>query len=183
MTEWTWERIETESTPPEVSVSICLRGDLVAEHDRLETELRRVRDEDDAENRVPLAPQIASKIRDLEDQIRDAEVEFRFRGVGRKTLTDLTAAHPATAEQQEQVGGDGLRMEWNPDTYPPALVAASCVQPAGVTVERAAHAYETWSHGQWSKLWRACISANMGSADPGPKSVLASLVLQGSAQN
>ena len=182
MTEWTWERIEAEATPPEVSVSICVRGDLVAEHDRLDGELRRVRDEDDSENRLPRAPQVAQKIRDLEDQIRDAEVEFTFRGVGRRVLTDLETAHPATAEQQD-AQEDGSKLSWNPQTYPPALVAASCVTPAGITPARAEHAFETWSAGQWSKLWRACLAANFGSADPGPKSVLASVILAGSAQS
>ena len=182
MTEWTWDRIEAESTPPEVSVSICVRGDLVAEHDRLDGELRRVRDEDDRENRPPQAPQIAQQIQDLEEQIRAAEVEFTFRAIGRKALTDLEATHPATAEQQD-AQEDGTRLTWNPETYPPALVAASCVAPAGITLARAQHAYETWSTGQWSKLWRACLTANLGSTDPGPKSVLASVILAGSARN
>lgn len=178
---WTWAKVEKASTPVETSATVCVRGDLALEHERLEAELQRAQQEDLRENRAPVAPQIAQQIVDLEAELAEYQVEFRFRGLGRKAFTDLIAAHPVTPEQQEQAGD--VDLPWNVETFPPALVALTCVEPKGVTEDAAYRASVTWTLGQWAKLWRACIHASQGSADPGPKSLRASVVLQGSAQN
>jgi hypothetical protein len=108
-------------------------------------------------------------------------VTFRFRGIGRRAFRALEDAHPPTEQQQAKAGESDIALGWNPDTFPPALVHASLVEPTGATLAQIQTAYDTWTVGHWALLWRACLIANNGVADPGPKSVLASVVLAGSA--
>jgi hypothetical protein len=150
-------------------------------------ELLRLRDTDISPSvGDPMAVQqaeMAQRIRELEAACLDASVLFRFRGLGRKQRSDLEAAHPPTPDQKAEAEEDGRTALVNGDTFPPTLVAASCFEPAGISLQAAQKAYETWTEGQWAPLWRACIAANQGAADPGPKSQIASDVLRDSGQN
>lgn len=181
---WSWG---DDVAPPEAAVPICMRGDLVAAKDAAVDALREARQRDPSPNlgddAAATQAELAQRIRDLEEQCAQAVVTFRFRALPRKQRSDLQAEHPPTEDQQQQARDEGLTASWNPDTFPPALVAASCVEPAGITVEAAQRAYETWAEGQWAPLWRACTAANFGGADPGPKSAIASAVLRGSERN
>jgi hypothetical protein len=177
--EWTRERVDAEEHPVEASVRVCLRGDLVAEVERLEQQLREDRRADDRENRTPLAPQTAQRILDLQDQARASEVEFTFRALGRRAYSDLLAAHAPTDEQQQEAAGHGISLDWNPETFPPALAAASCSAPADMAGQDAwwRAKYDAWSVGQWTKAWRTIIAVNAGVVEVGPKSVTASAAL------
>jgi hypothetical protein len=56
---------------------------------------------------------------------------FVFEAVGYRRLIALARAHPATEEQKAAAAERGEQVEWNPDTFLPALVADSCVAPTG----------------------------------------------------
>lgn len=76
---------------PERTVTICLRPDLLAEWQRAADELQRVREQprgslDDA---GPVA--LAQKVGDLEQQMRDASVEFVVRALPRAKVRALQA--------------------------------------------------------------------------------------------
>ena len=78
-------------------------------------------------------------------------VEFTFRGIGRKTFEDLTAAHPSKEDGQL----------WDGDTFGPALVAASCEIPA----MSEANAVALWDDPEWTfyecdQLFAAALSVN-----------------------
>lgn len=179
---WTWDRVLTETTPPQVDVRICLRGDLVAAKEAAERDLLQLRAKypDPTIFEGGELHDAAQRIQDLEADCDHAAVTFRFRGLGRRAHSDLVAEHPPTQEQQADATDAGIRYLWNLDTFPAALVAASCFEPAGITPAAASRIAEEWSDGQWQLLWRACITANEGTADPGPKSVIASAVLRAS---
>lgn len=159
------------------STRVTLRGDLLDEVERLEEDMRREAEKDAWENRDPIAPQIAQRIRVLEDEARESEVEFVFEGLGRGEFATLQAAHPATAELKAELGVEEL--EWNPDTFPPALMAASCVEPAELRgdVAEFTEINQTWSNGQVARIWMACLTANSAVAQS-PKSEAASEVLR-----
>lgn len=158
------------------STKVTLRGDLLDEVERLEEDLRRESAKDEWENRVPLGPQIAQRIRVLEDEARESEVTFSFEGMGRGAYAKLISLHKATAEQESELGQE---LMWNPETFPPALMAASCVEPAELrgNSEEFNEINETWSVGQVSRIWACCLNANSLVADS-PKSDLASAALQ-----
>lgn len=173
-----WQSIKQAHSAPIVSVSLSLRGDLVDELEVLEDDLRQARHDDTMLNREPEAPAIALKIQEIEAEARADEAQFKFRGIGRGPFARLMAEHPSTAEQQE-AAGDDARLPYDADTFPPALYAASCIEPADLAgnLEAWQEIHDQWSVGQNTKLWRACNAANMGVAET-PKSVAASVVLQ-----
>lgn len=184
MTGWSWG---DDVAPPEQAVRICVRGDLVADKEWAETQLVASR----AKNPAPdigdpeavEQARLAEEVQRLEVECEAASVTFRFRGLSRRAHSDLMAAHPPTEEQQRELAELGLAASANSETFPPALLAASCIEPPGVTLEAATDAFEQWPGGTWSVVWRACLAANQGAADPGPKSAIASAVLRGSAPN
>lgn len=180
---WTWEQILEQTTPPEESARICLRGDLVAAKEAAEADMvaARAKYPDPTVGEGAEIYEAAQRVRDLEAQCDDAAITFRFRAIGRQRKADLVAAHPPTDEQQQEARDNDIRYLWNPKTFPPALVAASCYEPDGLTLTTAKKIFDEWGDGPWMQLWRACLAANEGVADPGPKSVIASAVLRDSA--
>lgn len=62
--------------------------------------------------------------------------EFKFQALSRRRYRELIDAHPP----KDKTG------EWNPDTFPPALIAACSVEPK-LTTEQAER---IWSGDNWS---------------------------------
>lgn len=184
MTGWSWG---DDVAPPEETVRICVRGDLVADKEWAEKQLVASRTRNPApdigDEAAVEQTRLAQEVQRLEEACEAASVTFRFRGLSRREHSDLVAAHPPTEEQQQELAEVGLAATANSETFPPALVAASCIEPPGVTLEAATKAFQEWPGGAWSVLWRACLTANQGAADPGPKSAIASAVLRASAPN
>jgi hypothetical protein len=182
VTGWSWGQPVGRT---EKSVRICLRGDPVADKEAAEEALVASRRKNPAPNigdpEAVLQMELATEVERLQEDCEAASVTFRFRGLGRREHSDLVAAHPPTEKQAAELAEVGMSAMVNSETFPPALVAASCIEPAGVTLETATEAFEDWSVGQWTLLWQACLFANQGSSDPGPKSSIASAVLRGSA--
>lgn len=176
----TWDKVAGEHRHVEHSVRIPMRADLPDQIAQLEAAAKRAAEVDKWENRLPVALQLAERIQELEQELADSEVLFTFRALGRGEGRALVAEHPPTEEQQEQAALEGRRLAWNPDTYPPALIAASCIAPAGITLEHATEVWQEWSEGQVAQLWQACLAVNAGSVDVGPKSEIASAILTGS---
>jgi hypothetical protein len=164
------------------TVRIPMRADLVDEIKELERQAKRERAIDDRENREPVAPGLAVRIQELEDQVADSEVAFTFESIGQRATAKLLADNPPTDEQKAQAEENGVSLAFNPDTYPPQLLAATCVSHTS-TVEDWTDIWETWSTGQVTQLWAACLATNQGSADAGPKSLIASEILRGSAKS
>jgi hypothetical protein len=144
--------------PIERSVRICLAGDLLAEIDSLTEELAQARRSDSRLNELDRAPAIAKRLVELEDAAHEAEVEFRFRAIGRKAWRDLVAANPPSAEEKK-AGAD------HNERFLVEAIAASCVEPAGVTLEQAEQLLDVLTESQAGKLWLACLAANRGTSD------------------
>lgn len=158
----TTAEIDALYQPTQVPVRLTLDTRGVRELEDLEAALADADAADQIENRAPLAPGIAEQIVTKREQLLAAEVEFVFQDIGRKAFTDMVRAHPATKEQQDLLADGGQRLEWNPDTFPPALLAASCVSPADTSQAWWDRKYEEWSVGQLNRLWRACLQAQQG---------------------
>jgi hypothetical protein len=160
-----------------------MRADLLDEIELLEKQARDERENDKRENRDPVAPQIAAKIQALEEELAASEVAFTFQAIGGRPLAKLIADNPPTDEQKASAEEQGMRAVRNDETFQPALLQASCVAPEGSTVEDWTAICDTWSLGQFTPLWEACLVANFGAADVGPKSLIASEILRGSGTN
>lgn len=178
-----WKEARESHRQLELPVRVPMRADLFAEITALEVQAKREREIDERENREPVAPGIAHRIMGLEEELRDSEVEFRFRALGRRRYNELLADHPPTDKQKQEAADADAVLAYNPDTFPPLLLAASCVEPTDMDVDDWSDIWENWSEGQVGPLWRTCLAANMGGTDAGPKSQIASAILNASAKS
>jgi hypothetical protein len=175
--KWTWDQVHTTRQPVTETEEICVRNDLLAEKKRLERALIEARSKDRRDDgglaSKPTAPKIAQAIVDLEKEIEKATVAFTFREIGQATWNKLMGENPPTKAQQAK----GMR-NYNPETFPNAAMAASCVAPDGATVEHFERAAAEWG-GQYDLLWGACLRANVEGGQEGKApSALASEVLR-----
>lgn len=157
----------------EATARILLDQTLANRHAELKSELERRAAEFVDNILKPAAVQeLAKQVTAVEDEIRAAEIEFRFRGIPYRDWMTLIAAHPPTAAQQKV----SRNADHNPDTFEPAAIAASCVDPE-MTPEDAAQIRELLPFDSYTLLWTTCLTVNRG--DGGPKvSPLASLILR-----
>lgn len=149
---------------------VLLRQDLITRHEALQADLARAVADDERENRMPQAPAIADEILELEQQISDAKVEFRFRSIGRRAWADLLAAHPPTKEQRQA----DVRVDHNPATFPIAAIVASCVEPA-MTETDVVRLERALNSSQFDALWVKCLDVNLGGLSD-PKDRVASFI-------
>lgn len=84
------------------------------------------------------------------------KVSLLFRALSGEDYDDLVAKHPPTDKQRK----DGMR-GFNPDTFPPALVAASLVQPQ-LTVDQVKGLWGSsdWSDGERASLFGHALEVN-----------------------
>lgn len=123
-------------------------------------------------NDHPQRQSTAERLAAIEAEIEANTVEFRFRSIGIQAWADLLGKHPPTRAQQ----AGGRRLDHNEVTFPPAAIAASCVEPV-MTVDdvKRLRQSEAFDVDAWSRLWDACVRANV--AEPVPKAPLAGLIL------
>lgn len=93
----------------------------------------------------------------------EAVVWFKFRGIGRHRYEALAEAHPPTELQRIKARAGGMRedLPWNPETMPPALIAACLVEPQ-LTEEQAAALWNDpdWNQAELGHLFAAAIEVN-----------------------
>lgn len=159
-------------TAREKTVKILLDQQMLVEHERLDAELLAASKADSEENRDPLGPGLAESLVRFEAEIEAAKQQFRFRAIGKKAWADLLAQHPPTKEQVTLQP----RLDHNPETFPLAAIAASCVDPK-MTVEQVGKLEQALNLAQFDKLWAGCLDANVGASDS-PKSLVAPLIVR-----
>ncbi len=123
-------------TARQARARVCLRGDLIAEHEQAEADLRKALADDQTENRHAAAPAVARRVVDLEQQIDAASTDFVMQAIGQRAWSDLLAEHPPSEEDR----ADGWA--FNSRTFLVAAVGASCVSPAGMTAAGAERLFE-----------------------------------------
>lgn len=170
MSEWTLDDFEKAHQPARATARVGFRQDLWDRHARLEAELVAAVRADTTENRDPQAPAVAEALAALEAEIDANEKLFTFASIGRQRWTKLLAEHPPSAEHRE------LGSDHDPETFPPAAVAASAVDPI-LSIETASVMFNELNISQWNRLWSACLAANLGGGES-PKSAVATAVLK-----
>jgi hypothetical protein len=102
----------------------------------------------------------------LERKVEEEEVAvyFTFRSIGRAAFDSLVAAHPAGAEQRARLKRFGVNAEdvpWDEESFPPAIIAASLVEPKLTEAEvRALWHADNWNQAELSALVIAAIKVN-----------------------
>jgi len=86
-----------------------------------------------------------------ETALRDSLATFRFQALGADEYESLVDLHPPTPEQTATARREGnLLPKWNVDTFPQALVAACCVEPALDEAEVS----QLWKSPDWNQSER-----------------------------
>jgi hypothetical protein len=153
-----------EAKLPERTVAICLRGDLVADHEAAERELEvaQKRPADSLEGNGVGA--IVDRIEALEAEMREHTYPFRLRALPKPQFRALLAAYPARrGEDGEVVDSDRFTMS-NLDEMLPALVRACTVDPE-LDTDEWADLEEKLTDRQQGDLADAAWGVNRGEVD------------------
>lgn len=106
---------------------------------------------------------LKAEVEEFREEIKDDVVDFVFRSVGRKRYEDLVQGCPPTKKQiadARKEGADG-DLGWNPETFPPTLIAAALVEPEMTEEE----VFEIWESDDWNQaelvtLFMAAMAVN-----------------------
>ena len=85
----------------------------------------------------------------------------KFRSIGRVAYEALLDAHQPTDEQRAKGRAQKVKVEWNPDTFPPALIAAAAVDPV-FSLDEATELWESddWNGEELLPLFFAAVAVN-----------------------
>jgi hypothetical protein len=101
---------------------------------------------------------VAAEIGGLRAEADTATVTFTVESVGSTAWRRLVAEYPPPVDDTE-----GWR--WDYERFPPAALAASCVDPK-MSEDQAIALAERLSDGQWAKLFSAVLAVNVGDDIP-----------------
>jgi hypothetical protein len=139
---------------PEKTLSLCLRGDLQAEWEDLERQLKAEQDgtDDDSLAGSPKVRELADRMGELGKEMAASEVVFRFRGLPAKKYSDLLLKNKAPEGEETAEG-----LNWS--TWPTALIAAAATDPV-MTYEQVEELSQVVTARQWDDLYMAAVSTN-----------------------
>lgn len=158
------EDILTQAKPPESVVTLCLRGDLVAEYEDLERRLDSASETVESLGDVSPAAEIRARMVDLARDMVSGSVTFRLRAMTAKAWSDLFARQPDMPKPDDE----GKVADADADVYRAGMfdwfrlvVAATCCEPE-MTPEQAGELADVLSHVQWDELATAAWNLNTG---------------------
>lgn len=135
----------------ESTYRLCLRGDLLAEHERLERELEAATQGGaSAATLSTIAADLAADVTRVEGEIAASTVTLTFRALPRREWELLLDSHPARADRTEA---------FNVSTLPVALVAASLADPT-MTAGEVEELFDVLNEGQRDGIFAAAWSVN-----------------------
>lgn len=160
---------------PERSVTVNLRGDLIAQIQDLEAELRKIQQRDTTTRLVdhPDAVALAEQIHALESEADESLLALRFRALSGPEWRRAITAHPPTAEQREE----GYIADSN--AVAEAVFRDSLVDP-DLDDDDVSALHDALTEGQWAGIVNTIFQLN-GGDNTVPFSQIASLVHQNSA--
>ena len=140
------------------TIDIILDSDLAKELQLKTLELEQMKQRSKGKKSLAEGTQsLESEIDALFEKAADSAATFTFQDIGRQAFDALLAAHRPTKEQKTITAdqGGGI-LEYNTDTFPPALMAASATDPE-MTLEEAEEIYHNWSSGDAEILFTTAI--------------------------
>jgi hypothetical protein len=170
--EISWEEIKERKRPARDEVQLCLEPWLAQLYAEAKAKV------DDLRQSLEFRPQSADRQRALDDAEEALElarlemephlVTFVVEAIGREAYEDLIDQHPPTKEQRDrwrkehaQQASLGQGPRWNDDTFPPALISASAVQPRlSESQSRELWDGKVFSQGEAALLFVTCQAVN-----------------------
>ncbi len=145
-----------EKKPNTKTVDIILDSDLAGEIQFKEQELAQMRMRKGRSLADGVGP-LQNELDALYESAADIAVTFTFTDVGRKPFEEVLMAHPPTKAQKDHVAatGGGI-LEFDLDTFPPALLALTASDPE-LTLEEATEIFDTWGSGDAEVLFSTAL--------------------------
>lgn len=101
---------------------------------------------------------------ELEERMvgEEAIAYFTFRCIGRAAYDALVDAHQPTPAQRAEAKARGVgEIAWNPDTFPPALIAACLTEPSLTEADvTSMFNSENWNQAELNDLLQAAAQVN-----------------------
>lgn len=165
---------------PEKSVPICLRGDLAADHEEAERQLREAQKRTADSLAGTGTGTIIARIEAIEAEMRENTQDFRLRALPKPVFRALVEAHPPRRDPEtgDIIDSDRLILS-NYDTLLPALVRACTIDP-GLDENEWNELYDLLTDRQIGNLEDAAWFVNRGEVNV-PFSQAASLMRRTSA--
>lgn len=165
------------ATRPSRVVSLCLAGELVEQIDDLERQLAQA-GEATSVSEVSPKRAIAEAIVALQEQMREATVDFHLKALPARAWSVLVADRPERIEPKEGEPAE----EWEPRIFAwqAELVSRTCVDPV-MSVEQVGELVDLLHFRAWSQLYSQAYVLNMGEVDV-PNSEAASELTRDSEQ-
>jgi hypothetical protein len=161
----TFDKLWAKRTKDRGDVRVCFDRALLYELEELEGRLADAKR--DADGMLgSQVPELTTQRDELRRKAKDSSTRFVFESIGRRRWRDLMAEHPPTDEQIQEAKKYDQDLDFNPETFPAAAMAAACVEP-GISVEQAQEMMDELPEGVGNRIWVACLRANVtGGRDP-----------------
>jgi hypothetical protein len=118
-----------EAKLPERTVEICLRGDLVADHEQAERDLEQAQKTATDSLAGSGVGEIVQRIEALEAEMRDSTVTFTLRALSKPRYRELVQAHPPRRGDDGEIVDDDKGMGLNVETFYEDLLRRSVADP------------------------------------------------------
>lgn len=162
----TYDHLKKRKKPVVRNVPIVLDSELADEfeaaRDEVERISRRLATREDDKGLISDLADAEDRLEALIAENEDNIVIFKLRSIGRQPLEDLIAEHGPTVDQVKAAKKKGEdEPHFNEDTYPPALVHASLIEPA-LELEDVIDMFDSdeWNHAELSELFMAALIVN-----------------------
>lgn len=186
-----FDAILDEEDRPEDVVSLCLRGNLVAQWRQLKEQFDTMPGDEDKAMAHERATKrrLAEQMEDLRQRMLAGTVQFRLRALPRKRTPDMAAdqpvwhelveAHPPRLDAKGKVIKEDAGFGLNRATFPEALVRGSIIKPA-IDDARWAKLDAKMSDAQFEQLFVKAWALNRREIDV-PFSLAASMTMTSAA--
>lgn len=164
-----------EASPEEASVKVCFDRQLYRRFTEATERLDRVRLSGSGQSKMDGDDDLdeaAQAVVDAEAALTAAERTLTFRQIGKRRWRKLVEQHPPTEKQKKEQP----RAELDPETFWPAALAESCIDPDDLDVDGAVwmrDGDDDWPglpDGQWERLLATVQRLHVEGSDL-PKSV------------
>ena len=172
--------IQAKKTAVTKKTEIQIDGEIAIELEALNDELIDAKRFDRHNNKANTEPAVQKKIDKLTAKASKTLITFEFKSIGRLAYDKLVGEHPPLAKHKKE------NAQFNSETFPPALIAATVVSPE-MTLEQATDMFNdpNWNGSELLKLFYAAYGVNnetgeipksRGGSDTTSNSLLNSLI-------
>lgn len=173
-----FRKLLADAKLPERTVALCLRADLLAEHEAAERDLKEAQAHTSADSleRGGVGA-LVERIEALQVEMREHSYDFRLRALPRHQFRELVNAHPPRRDDNNDPVQEDAALGVNREAFYPALIHAATIDPVLDEAEWADLLDSKLTDYQFQELAWTAWALNTGSVDV-PFSRAASLAKQ-----